>query len=102
MKIELLINGAVKETWDVPDNELDIPVDPDDAKQWDFETRCKHRVAAANKWIASMQKTYQDIFEKMGYQVQLRVIFGSKVNTIDISEEEMREFELLTKNKVYA
>lgn len=87
MTLHLLINGVTIQTWDIPDEELSTPA-------LDWETRTRYRIAAVQEWISKMERVYRNLLE--GSQVQFQLTFASKGNVLEISNEEMQEFELLT------
>lgn len=87
MTLHLLINNVEIQTWDIPEEEISTPA-------LDWETRTRYRIAAVQEWMAKMERVYRNLLE--GSRVQFQLTFASKGNTLEISQEEMAEFELLT------
>jgi|GEM_PF-4326969 len=88
MTLELIIKDMVIQTWDIPEEEISTPA-------LDWETRTKYRIEAVNDWVDKMRRVYSDLILKSGYlilksgyQVEMRITFQSKINTLEIPDDE--------------
>ena len=92
MKIDLMINGKTAQSWDIPEDNIDM------TDGWDMKARHDHRKGVIERWVKSMENAYIDLLVQMKGKAWFEVVLGSKVNCLEISDQEMNEFEFLTEH----
>ena len=90
-----MINGKTAQSWDIPEDNIDM------TQGWDMQTRHDHRKGVIERWVKSMEIAYIDLLVQMKGKAWFEVVLGSKANTLEISDQEMEEFEFLTQHIVY-
>lgn len=89
MKLEIVINGIVAEEREVQELQLFGELTEE---KWN----AKRDHLAAH--IEQLQNEYREIFLNMKSSVCIRVTIESRIHEVEISDEEMQEFENLTKH----
>lgn len=80
MKIEMLVHGKLAQTWDL-DDQIHHPDDT-------WEQRAERTICVIDTLVKMIKKEYAHLFFHMPGKVELRAVTGSRINDIEITDEE--------------